>query len=254
MRWKVPEELTPKEEKLVARMRRKSRFYVFLREIRGQLFDENFQTELASVYSPRGQDPVPPALLAMVSLLQAYTGVSDAEAVDQAEMDLRWQLVLGTLGRDKAPFGQGSLPRFRERLIEHDLDRRLLDRTVELAKETGGFGWQKLKAALDSSPHVAVHLNVPLILAAEVHPANVPEHESVPSLFEALGRYGELEALAIDRGFLNHPDVAALQRAGTAVACRPWPLQNNTGRFSKSEFRIDLRSRMVTCPAGETAP
>ena len=129
MLWKVPAELTTREKRLVARMRKRSRFFVFLREIRAELFDEDFQNELAAAYEPRGQEPVPPALLAMVMLLQAYTGTSDAGAVDEAEMDQRWQLVLGTLGQEKAPFGQGSLPRFRERLAEHDLDRRLLVRT-----------------------------------------------------------------------------------------------------------------------------
>jgi hypothetical protein len=29
---------------------------------------------------------------------------------------------------------------FRERMVAHDLDRKLLDRTVELAKRTGKFG------------------------------------------------------------------------------------------------------------------
>jgi hypothetical protein len=29
---------------------------------------------------------------------------------------------------------------FRKRLIEKDLDRRLIERTVELAARTGGFG------------------------------------------------------------------------------------------------------------------
>lgn len=152
MHWNVPKELTTEERRLVSRMRRKSKFYVFLREIRGELFDEAFEAELMGAYKPRGQEPVPPALLAMVLLLQAYTGLSDADAVDEAEMDQRWQLVLGTLGQEEAPFGQGSLPRFRARLAEHDLDRRLVERTVELAKKTGAFGWQKLKAALDSSP------------------------------------------------------------------------------------------------------
>jgi len=407
-RWKVPDKLTSEEKQLVARMRRKSRFYVFLREIRGQLFDDEFQEELARAYSPRGQDPVPPALLAMVSLLQAYTGVSDADAVDEAEMDMRWQLVLGTLGESKAPFGQGSLPRFRERLIEHELDQRLLDRTVALAKESGRFGWQRLKPALDSLPlvgcgrvedswnlighamsrlvavlakiakisteeivegaglwilegssvkaaldidwddeeqrsealqvvvtqargllswardhlselmdnpavtkavallervldqdtepdpdrpgrshvrkgvakdrvcsigdpdirhgrksrskafngykrYVATHTDVPLILAAEARPANVPEYESVPTLLESVRRYGDLQELAIDRGFLNHPDVAKLAAAGVLVLCRPWPIQNKYGHFSKLDFETNLRSRVVTCPAGETA-
>jgi hypothetical protein len=91
-------------------------------------------------------------MLAMVTLLQAYGQVGDAEAVVTAKMDKRWQLVLGTLHSGEAPFSQGVLPKFRQRLAEHDLDRKLLARTVELAQRSGAFGWQKLKVALDSSP------------------------------------------------------------------------------------------------------
>ena len=40
MHWNFPQEMTPEELRLVRRMRRKSKFYVFLREIRGELFDE----------------------------------------------------------------------------------------------------------------------------------------------------------------------------------------------------------------------
>ena len=71
-----------------------------------------------------------------------------------ARLDPRWQLVLGCLGVTEAPFSQGALVKFRERMIAHDVDRKLLDRTVALAKETGRFGWQALRAALDSSPLV----------------------------------------------------------------------------------------------------
>jgi hypothetical protein len=88
----------------------------------------------------------------MVLLLQAYDQVGDAEAVVSAQLDPRWQMPLGCLGASEAPFSQGVLVTFRERLIAHDLDRTLLDRTVALAKERGGFGWQALRAALDSSP------------------------------------------------------------------------------------------------------
>jgi hypothetical protein len=91
-------------------------------------------------------------MLAMVMLLQRYDGLSDADAVEVAEHDRRWQLVLGTLGTDGAPFGQGSLVRFRTRMIAHDLDKRLVERTLELAKATGKFGWKSLRVALDSSP------------------------------------------------------------------------------------------------------
>ena len=37
-------------------------------------------------------------------------------------------------------------------MMAHDLDRKLVDRTVELAKKSGTFGWKKLRVALDSSP------------------------------------------------------------------------------------------------------
>jgi len=152
IRWSVPSELSPEETRVAARLHRSGKFYVFLRTIRGELFDEAFQAELAAVYEPRGTQPRPPALLAMVLLLQAYEQVSDAEAVENATVDLRWQLVLGCLGAEHAPFSQGALVAFRERLIAHDLDKRLLDKTVALAKTRGGFGWQHLRAALDSSP------------------------------------------------------------------------------------------------------
>ena len=71
-------------------------------------------------YRPRGTQPIPPALLAMVRLLQAYEQVGDAEAVENATVDLRWQLVLGCMGADRAPFSQGALVAYRERLIAHD--------------------------------------------------------------------------------------------------------------------------------------
>jgi hypothetical protein len=56
------------------------------------------------------------------------------------------------LGADRAPFSQGALVAFRERLIAHDLGKVLRDKTVALAKVHEGFGWQHLRAALDSSP------------------------------------------------------------------------------------------------------
>ena len=96
--------------------------------------------------------PLPPAMLAAVTLLQAYDQTSDALAVEQAVFDQRWQMVLDCLGCKRPPFSQGVLVDFRRRLIEHDMDRRLVERTVALAKETGDFGAAKLRVALDSAP------------------------------------------------------------------------------------------------------
>src|SRR5258707_2312190 len=154
IRWQVQVDLSPEEARVAAMLDRVGKFYGFLRAVRAELFDEAFQTELAAAYQPRGTAPLPAALLAMVTVLQAYDQVGDAEAVVTAQVDQRWQLVLGCLGAAAAPFSQGALVKFRERMIAHDLDRQLLDRTVALAKQTGQFGWQALRAALDSSPLV----------------------------------------------------------------------------------------------------
>jgi transposase len=128
--------------------------FVFLREQRHLLFDLTFQAELAGMYAavPQGQPPVAPARLALATILQAYMGVSDDEVVEACVMDRRWQLVLDCLDCADAPFSKGTLVAFRERVIGADLDRRLIERTVEVAAQTKGFGHQQLRLALDSSP------------------------------------------------------------------------------------------------------
>jgi len=67
-------------------------------------------------------------------------------------MDRRWQMVLGTLGKEDEPFSQGSLFCFRQRLIATEPDRRLLKRTLELARHTGVFGHKALRSAFSASP------------------------------------------------------------------------------------------------------
>lgn len=157
-RWTPPAEITLQEEVLLARLIRVRKLFSFLRLHRSDLFDDAFQDELIGMYrtSGAGKKPVAPALLAMASILQGYMGVSDAEAVELTIVDLRWQLVLDRLGATEAAFSQGALQAFRERLIEHDMDRRLLERTREFARRHGGFDWKKLpkdlRLAVDSAP------------------------------------------------------------------------------------------------------
>jgi len=127
---------------------------VCLRRLRHELFSAAFQAALASIFQDRskGQPPVPPAPLALVPLLPAYTGASDDEALEALTMDRRWQLVCDGLDGAEPPVSKATLVRFRAALIAHGLDRRLLERPVELAAREGGFGPRQLRAALDSSP------------------------------------------------------------------------------------------------------
>ena len=132
---------------------KRAKLFVFLRQYRQALFDATFQDELATIYqdAPQGQPPIPPAQLALATILQAYTGVSDDE-LEATLMDRRWQLVLDCLECETTPFSKGTLVTFRKLLIARQLDRRLVERTVELAAATKAFGSRALRAALDSSP------------------------------------------------------------------------------------------------------
>ena len=152
--WLPPQDLSPTEEKIAARAAKKKKLFVFLREIRTELFDPAFQEDLAGMYrqTGAGKPPVPPALLAMATLLQVYTGVGDQEAVELTLDSQRWQLVLDGLGSEEPLFSQGALFDFRMRLMNTGMDQRLLERTVELARTRGGFDAKTLRLALDSSP------------------------------------------------------------------------------------------------------
>ena len=116
--WKPPVELSEQEEQIVKKIR-KAKLFVFLRQHRHELLDEAFQQELASLYrkAERGQPPVAPAMLALALILEAYSGVSDDEVIEATV-----------------------------------LDRRLIERTLEMAHQSQAFGARALRAALDSSP------------------------------------------------------------------------------------------------------
>ena len=150
--WHPPVELSCMEHTIITRIKR-AKLFVFLRHHRHELFDDAFQEELIELYAPslRGHPPISPAQLALATILQAYTGVSDDEAIEAMLMDRRWQLVLDCLDADQAPFSKGTFVAFRKRLIDAQMDRRLIERTIELASSTQEFGSRARRAALDSS-------------------------------------------------------------------------------------------------------
>jgi hypothetical protein len=159
-RWNPPVGLTAQEEMLLKRLHRVRPLFGFLRRHRHELFDDAFQAKLEEVYreTGAGEEPHPPALLCMVVLLQGYVGASDAEAIELSVVDLRWQMVLGCLGATTPPFSQGALQMFRERMIAHDLDRALLEKTVALlrsgalTKGEAAMVSKALRVAIDSRP------------------------------------------------------------------------------------------------------
>lgn len=157
-RWAPSQTYTRQETAILKSLRRTRKLFAFLRDHRHELFDNEMQSALETMYrnTGAGKDPVCPARMAMAALMQGYLGVSDAEAVQLTMVDLRWQMVLDCLGNTEEAFSQGALQEFRQRLIRHDMDRALLEKTIALARTTQAFDYRKLpkdlRLAIDSSP------------------------------------------------------------------------------------------------------
>lgn len=106
--WRPPIEPSPMERKVMGLVKR-AKLLVFLREKRHEILEESFQEELSEIYreSRLGRPPVEAVRLALATVLQAYTRVSEDEAMEAMVMDRRWQLVLEYLGEDEPPLPNG---------------------------------------------------------------------------------------------------------------------------------------------------
>lgn len=140
-------------ESRIIKLCKKRRLYVFLRLHRHLIFDEQMVDELDAMYSGVGRPPEDPVRLALAMVMQVAFGEADNEVPALTAADLRWRMVLELLDAAEEPaFSQGTVFNFRMRAIEHGFARRLLDKTVEVARSTKGFGYKKLRAVFDSSP------------------------------------------------------------------------------------------------------
>jgi transposase len=130
-------------------------FYGFLASQRGELFRDE---EFAALHcANNGRPSVPPSLLATALVLQAYEGVSDDEAKQRADYDLRWKVALG-IELDVRPFAKSTLQEFRAQLIVHDQTRAIFQRSLEVAQRRGVWKKghppherQQMKLALDTT-------------------------------------------------------------------------------------------------------
>jgi hypothetical protein len=123
-------------------------FYGLLASMRGRLFRDE---EFAELYCPNnGRNSVPPSLLATALLLQTHDRVSDEEAKQRADFDLRWKVALG-IAIGERPFAKSTLQLFRAQLILHDKVRAVFQRSLQFARQTGYLKGRRMKVALDTS-------------------------------------------------------------------------------------------------------
>ena len=127
----------------------KESFYAFLAGLRGVLFRDE---EFAHLYvQNNGRPSVPPSLLATALLLQGHDRVSDEEAKERADFDVRWKVALG-ITIEAHPFAKSTLQLFRAQLVVHDAAGRVFRKSLELAKKQGFLKQnRKLRLALDTT-------------------------------------------------------------------------------------------------------
>jgi transposase len=93
--------------------------------------------DLEAMYHPEtGRPSLPPSLMCGVLLLQFYDNVSDDEAVQRLQFDLRWKVALH-LPLDYEAFNPSSLSVFRGRMVEHGKERYAFDRFIQVGREAG---------------------------------------------------------------------------------------------------------------------
>jgi hypothetical protein len=155
--WHPPIALTPEEQNSAQRTQKARQCFVLLRARRHALLEATFQETLATASRPEpgGTTPVAAGVLALATLLQAYGPVGDRDAVALPVMAKRWQMVLDGRGAAQPSCSQGTLDNCRMRLIAHNLDKTVLERTGALAEQSGGFGARPLRAVLASPPCLA---------------------------------------------------------------------------------------------------
>ena len=151
--WEPKEELSDAEEKLL-KLCKKQKLWSFLRRYRHVILDEEVSLWLKEMYAEksRGTPRIAPQRLLLAMLLQVGFGVADHEVPTLTAVDRRWQMVLDLKPSDSPAFSQGTVFHFRERLREHGVMTKFLEKTVRIARETGGFNDRRLRALIDSSP------------------------------------------------------------------------------------------------------
>src|ERR1700677_3720194 len=105
-----------------------------------QLFpDEMF----ADLYSSRGRRSISPRVMATVMVLQRFEGISDSEAVDRLQFDLRYKWACG-LAYDAPSFDSTLLVDMRARLRNSTTPDRIFLAVLDVAKRANLVGKKRI--------------------------------------------------------------------------------------------------------------
>jgi Transposase DDE domain/Transposase domain (DUF772) len=127
---------------------REGSLYRLLADHGQEMFPDGYFADLYT-RSVKGRPTVPARVIATVMILQSFEGLSDREACDRLEADLRWQAAAGT-DAGGAAFHPTALVGMRSRLRASARPRRLFEDTRAAARAAGAM--KDRARVLDSTP------------------------------------------------------------------------------------------------------
>jgi hypothetical protein len=187
-------------------------------------------------------------LIAQIEAVETWIRAQAGKAAEEPPLKDLFELIQELRSQNLEPEPpSGGKPRIRKGVAK---DRRV---SIEDAEMRHGRK-SKSKRFNGYKQHIANDLDTELIMSCSVTPANRPEGEGAAAIEEDIARYPERNEVAevfIDRGYVRSEFVAKAKDEGAAIFCRPWNPRNGE-LFSKRDFKINMRLRTITCPAGET--
>jgi transposase len=129
-----PPEAIPELTRRIARTSfPKGSLAMHLRDALGPIYQD---VDFAQLFPERGRAAVAPWRLALVTVLQAIENLSDRQAAEMVRVRLDWKYAL-SLPMDDEGFDASSLMDFRQRLLEHHAEDRLLEQILRVCREQG---------------------------------------------------------------------------------------------------------------------
>ena len=107
-----------------------------MRRLGAEFADVLCDQDFADLYSSTGQPALSPALLALVTVLQATEHCSDRVAAEMVRSRIDWKYALH-LPLNYPGFDASVLCEFRQRLVTHQAERRIFDAFLHRLKERG---------------------------------------------------------------------------------------------------------------------
>lgn len=104
-----------------------------LRDALGSIYQD---ADFADLFPKRGRAAEAPWRLALVTVFQALENLSDRQAAEMVRGRLDWKYAL-SLPLDDAGFDASILTDFRQRLLEHEAQDRLLEPILQVCRQQG---------------------------------------------------------------------------------------------------------------------